>query len=225
MTQQVRLQGPAVPPAAGATGSGAPDVPTAVATPAGSSSPRTTPGDVGGRRRSRAVPVLATLLVVVLVGAGALVAYLWRATDEWRASSTQWASLATGAASALDDTRGDLAAAQEVLAETRDQLSTAQDRITELADEKAQLGDDSAVQQQLADYQARVSQAAGRVATALATCIAGQQQLITAIDDQYSAEDGHGPTPDAVARFRADVDALCAEATAANEQLQTELDR
>ncbi|WP_236120445.1 hypothetical protein [Cellulomonas palmilytica] len=171
-----------------------------------------------GRRRSRVVPVLATTLALVLIAGGALVAYLWRATDEWRASSAGWESLAATAAADLERTRGDLTAAQQVLDDTREQLSTAQERITELANEKAQLGDDSAAQQQLVDYQARVSEAAGKVATALATCIAGQQQLITYMDSADAHE------PGALRRFRDDVDALCGQATEANEQLQHELE-
>ncbi|WP_232514641.1 hypothetical protein [Cellulomonas sp. PSBB021] len=170
------------------------------------------------RRRPRAVPVLAAGLTLTLVAGGALVAYLWRTTDEWRATSAGWETLAVTAAADLERTQGDLAAAQEVLDDTREQLGTAQDRITELADEKAQLGDDSAAQQQLTDYQARVSQAAGKVATALATCIAGQEQLIRYMDNAEAHE------PAALRRFRDDVDALCGQATEANEQLQHELE-
>ncbi|WP_307858302.1 hypothetical protein [Cellulomonas fulva] len=163
--------------------------------------------------------MLAVALVVVLLAAGALVAYLWRTTDAWRASSADWEELARDSSSRLATTRADLATAQDQLTETTEQLTVAQDRITELADEKAQLGDDSAAQQQLADYQARVSQAAGQVATALATCIDGQQQLIGYMEaaDEYD--------PDELERFRQDVDDLCAQATDANSQLQTELEQ
>lgn len=164
------------------------------------------------------MPVLATLLVVVLIVSVPLIAYLWRTADEWRASSGDWEDLARGTHVELERTQGDLAAAQRTLDDTRDQLGTAQERITELADEKAQLGDDSAAQQQLADYQARVTEAAGKVATALATCIAGQSQLIEYMDDAESYE------PELLAKFREDVDALCGQATEANEQLQDELE-
>jgi len=180
--------------------------------------PALSPGEPP-RRRSRTVPVLAVLLVVSLVVAGPLIAYLWRTTDEWRASSADWEDLARGTAVELDRTRGDLADAQRTLDDTRAQLATAQERITELADEKAQLGDDSAAQQQLVDYQARVSQAAGKVATALATCIAAQGQLIGYMDDADSY------APEELVKFRDDVDALCGQATEANEQLQRELDQ
>ncbi|WP_231583738.1 hypothetical protein [Cellulomonas sp. A375-1] len=180
--------------------------------------PAPSPGEPP-RRRSRTVPVLAVLLVVSLVVAGPLIAYLWRTTDEWRASSADWEDLARGTAVELDRTRGDLADAQRTLDDTRAQLATAQERITELADEKAQLGDDSAAQQQLVDYQARVSQAAGKVATALATCIAAQGQLIGYMDDADSY------APEELVKFRDDVDALCGQATEANEQLQRELDQ
>jgi hypothetical protein len=171
------------------------------------------------RRRSPAARVLAVLLVLLMLVAGGLTAYLWRTTDAWRASSAQWEGLARESASELGTTQDELTTAQDELTETHVQLATAQDRITELADEKAQLGDDSATQQQLADYQARVSQAAGQVATALATCIDGQQQLISYME---AAEDYD---PAELARFREDVDTLCAQATDANTQLQTELEQ
>jgi hypothetical protein len=189
-----------------------PFLPAAAALPAETAS-------AGVRRRSPAAWVVACLLVVVLLAAGALSAYLWRSTDAWRASSAGWEVLARESASQLATTQEELATAQDELTETKVQLATAQDRITELADEKAQLGDDSAAQQQLADYQARVSQAAGQVATALATCIDGQQQLIEYMEaaDQYDAAE--------LERFRDDVDTLCAQATDANTQLQTELEQ
>lgn len=170
------------------------------------------------RRGRRAVRVLAVLLVLVVLVAGGLVTYLWRTTDAWRSTSGDWEHLARQAATDLATTRADLDTARDDLAETREQLTTAQARITELADEKAQLGDDSAAQQQLADYQARVSQAAGQVATALATCIDSQQQLIGYLLDAEQYE------PADLERFRTDVDGLCAQATAANAQLQEELE-
>lgn len=163
--------------------------------------------------------VLSLLLVAVLVAAGVLGAYLWRSADSWRAASAQWEQLARQHGADLAATGADLEATTDELEATRTQLTTAQARITELADEKAQLGDTTAAQQQLADYQARVSQAAGNVATALSNCIGGQERLIGYLEDasRYDATE--------LARFRADVERVCGAATDANEALQQELSR
>ena len=69
------------------------------------------------------------------------------------------------------------------------------------------------------DYQARVSQAAGRVATALANCIDGQKQLIGYLQNAAAYDATQ------LAAFQAQVDDVCTEATDANTQLQLELDR
>lgn len=158
-------------------------------------------------------------LVVVVVAAGLLTAYLIRTTTAWQRTSAQWEDLARTHGTELAQAQSDLEAAQAELTDTQTQLATAQQRITELADEKARLGDTSASQQQLADYQARVSQAAGQVATALANCIDGQQRLIGYLRDadQYDPSD--------LQRFATDVDRVCGAATDANASLQRELDR
>ncbi|QHT58230.1 hypothetical protein GXP71_04995 [Cellulomonas sp. H30R-01] len=151
--------------------------------------------------------------------AALLTVYLIRTTSAWQRSSAQWEDLARTHGTALAQAQTDLEAAQAELTDTQTQLAAAQQRITELADEKARLGDTSASQQQLADYQARVSQAAGQVATALANCIDGQQRLIGYLreSDQYDPSD--------LQRFATDVDRVCGAATDANASLQRELDR
>ncbi|MBN9373921.1 MAG: hypothetical protein J0I40_00725, partial [Cellulomonas sp.] len=77
--------------------------------------------------------------------------------------------------------------------------------------------DQTAAQQQLADYQARVSKAAGQVATALANCIDGQQQLIGYLADpsRYA--------PDQLTAYKQQVQDYCRQARDANTTLQSEL--
>jgi signal transduction histidine kinase len=165
------------------------------------------------RRRPWAVVVLSVLLVLVT----ALSAYLWVRTvryeeyaqdieDQARAIGTELATLRTE----HEGTVGELAA-------VNDQLATAQTRITELADEKAQVGDDREVQRQLVDYQQRVSQAAANVASALSTCIDAQNQLITYLENSAAYD------PTDLARFKGDVQNVCAVATEANTELQRQL--
>ncbi|GAA4628902.1 hypothetical protein [Cellulomonas oligotrophica] len=179
--------------------------------------------DPGARRtsrpRSRATVVLAVVLVAVLVGAGVLGTHLWRTTQAWGEAAADWERLAREHGEELAQSRADLDATSAELAGVQAQLANAQSRITSLADEKAQLGDTSAATQQLADYQARVSQAAGQVATALASCIEGQEQLIGYLreQEQYDAQE--------LAGFEADVDEVCGAATEANDSLQAELTR
>jgi hypothetical protein len=190
-------------------------VPAAASTDdAGASAPH---GEV---RRRRPTPVaLALVLVVVLLVATLLVGYLVRTTRAWQATSSDWEDLARRHGADLATTQTSLDEALTALEETQAQLATAQARITELADEKAQLGDASESQRQLADYQARVSAAAGTVATALTTCVDGQQRLIGYLKDaaSYDATD--------LARFEDDVERVCASAKEANTALQQELDK
>ena len=172
------------------------------------------------RRRPGIAPVvLAVLLVAVLVGAVLVLTRMLTTNEAWQASTQQWETLARSTGEELATSQADLAATQAELDATTAQLATAQQRITELADEKAQLGDTSASQQQLADYQSRVSQAAGQVATALASCVDGQQRLIGYLQDSAQYD------PDDLARFTTDVQTVCAQATDANAALQRELQR
>lgn len=173
-----------------------------------------------GRRGPRVMTVvLAVLLVATLVGAGLVLSRMLTTNAAWQASAQEWETLARSTGEQLAATQADLDATQAELDAVGAQLATAQERITQLADEKAQLGDTTASQQQLADYQARVSQAAGQVATALASCVDGQQKLIGYLSNssQYDAAD--------LARFGTDVQTVCARATDANAALQRELDR
>ena len=172
------------------------------------------------RRRPRAaVVVLSAVLVLVLVASSLLLARMFDTTRAWEDSSAGWEKLANENAAELAATKNDLATATAELEATNAQLATAQQRITELADEKAQLGDTSASRQQLADYQARVSRAAGQVATALASCVTGQQTLIGYLkeSEKYDAAQ--------LTQFGEDVQTVCAQATDANTALQDALTR
>jgi len=164
-----------------------------------------------------AVVALSVVLGLVLVGGGVLTGYLLRVNAAWQQHSQEWQALATQHGADLAQAQFDLESTRTELQGVRDQLATAQARITQLADEKAQLGDESAAQQQLTDYQQRVSHAAGQVATALSSCIDGQQQLITLLGNQ-SAWD-----PAQLATFKQQVNDYCAGARAANASLQAEL--
>ena len=172
---------------------------------------------VPARPRRTAVVVLAILLGVVLAASGALTWYLLRVNAAWQEHSQQWEALAEQHGADLAQARSDLEQTRTELAGVQDQLSTAQGRITQLADEKAQLGDQTAAQQQLADYQARVSKAAGQVATALANCIDGQQQLIGYLADPSKY------APDQLASYKQQVQDYCRQARDANTTLQSEL--
>ncbi|WP_421733389.1 hypothetical protein [Cellulomonas sp.] len=172
------------------------------------------------RRRPRAATVvLAVLLVAALVASGLVLSRMFATNEAWQASTQEWETLARSTGEQLAASQADLEATQAELDAISAQLTTAQERITQLADEKAQLGDTSASQQQLADYQSRVSQAAGQVATALASCVDGQQRLIGYLQNSSQYD------PDDLERFTSDVQTVCARATDANAALQRELDR
>lgn len=175
------------------------------------------PGVAPRRTHRTAVVVLSVVLGLVLAASGGLTWYLLRVNAAWQEHSQQWQALAEQQGADLARTRSDLEQTRTELAGVQDQLTTAQGRITQLADEKAQLGDQTAAQQQLADYQARVSKAAGQVATALSNCIDGQEQLIGYLGDptRYA--------PDQLAAYRQQVQDYCRQARDANTALQSEL--
>ena len=164
-----------------------------------------------------AVVVLSVLLGLALAAGAGLTWYLLKVNAAWQEHSQQWEALAEQHGADLAQAQSDLEVTRTELAAVHDQLATAQQRITQLADEKAQLGDESAAQQQLTDYQARISTAAGQVATALATCIDGQQQLVTYLEDPASWD------PSSLATYRQQVDDYCDSARNANTALQAEL--
>ncbi len=187
-----------------------------------STAPAPTTAPEGGRgaeppapRRRRALVAVVVVLAVALVAA----AYLWRSADSWATAAADWEALARQHGEEVAVAQAEIEALSSELEATRGQLTTAQARITELADEKARLGDTTAAQQQLADYQARVSQAAGQVATALASCIDGQERLIGYLEEASRYD------PADLQRFRGDVERVCGSATDANTSLQRELSR
>ncbi|CAN5373433.1 hypothetical protein BH11ACT1_BH11ACT1_26240 [soil metagenome] len=165
------------------------------------------------RRQPWALLVLSVLLALTL----GLATYLLLTTRAYEHRSAEWEAAARTTGSDLTQARADLEATTSDLAATRDQLATAQVRIIELADEKAQLGDDRAIQRQLVDYQQRISTAAGKVATALSSCIDGQYKLIGYLENPSAYDQTD------LARFRTDVQTVCGAATDANAALQREL--
>nr|WP_216645426.1 hypothetical protein [Isoptericola halotolerans] len=156
-------------------------------------------------------------MALLLLGAIAVAGYLWQATTAWEEHAARWESDAHAYAEEVAVLRSELDGVTAELVAAREQLDTATARITDLADEKAQLGDENVASQQYLDYQRRVSEAAGVVATALGQCTAAQSQLIGYLEDRDSYD------PDDLERFASDVEGLCDEANDANTQLQQEL--
>jgi outer membrane murein-binding lipoprotein Lpp len=157
-----------------------------------------------------------TLLLLAALGVGA---YLWLTTVRWQQDSAAWEARAREEAGRVAALQAELDGVNAELVAAREQLATATDRITQLADEKAQLGDENVASQKYLDYQTRVTEAAGVVATALGECIEAQSQLIGYLENR----DAYDPAD--LDRFAGDVQGLCDQAKRANEQLQRELVR
>lgn len=180
-------------------------------------SPTTPLAPAAPPRPRRRWPVVT--LAVVLVGTLAAGAYLAVLARAWSARADELDATATDLGRRLAQTQADLDQRSSELGTVQAQLQTAQDRLVELADEKARTGDDREAQRQLAAYQARVSEAAGAVASALQECVRGQEQLIGYLKDRERYD------PASLAGFEGDVTSLCDQAETANADLQRELDR
>ncbi|WP_240666234.1 hypothetical protein [Oerskovia turbata] len=168
-----------------------------------------------GRGKTVAIVVLSAALVVAL----GLAAYLLVTTLSWQDRSAQWEQESRDLGRQVAQLDADLDGANAELESARSQLTTAQERITALANEKAQLGDENVASQQYLDYQARISEAAGTVAAALGQCTTAQDELIGYLNNRDAYN------PDDLARFATQVDDLCNAATAANTELQQELEQ
>jgi chromosome segregation ATPase len=168
------------------------------------------------RRRGAGTSITLALLLLASVGVGA---YLWLTTARWQDDSAAWEVKARGYAEEVAELRAELDGVNAELVAAREQLSTATSRISDLANEKAQLGDENVASEQYLDYQTRVSEAAGVVATALGQCTQAQSQLIGYLEkpEAYDRSD--------LDRFAGEVSELCRQANDANEQLQQELSR
>lgn len=199
---------------------------TDVAEPRADDAPAPAPvPDTGGRvrrvRRRRGWIVLSVVLTLLLAGTTAGAAHLWQVSEAWIERDGEWRAHARGLAAELAETNVNLEDTVAELEVVRGQLDEAQARISELADEKARLGDEHAVVRQLAEYQERVSQAAGAVVTALDACIASQQQLIRWHRDVEEPDDEDF---EAYAELAATVSDVCRSAQEAKDALQEELD-
>ncbi|MBU5422597.1 hypothetical protein KQI48_07965 [Cellulomonas hominis] len=157
------------------------------------------------------------MLAVLLAAVTALSTYLWIRTVRYEEYAADIEQQARDIGTELATLRAEHEGTVGELTAVNEQLTTAQERITQLADEKAQVGDDREVQRQLVDYQARISQAAANVASALSTCIDAQNQLITYLEDAASYD------PADLERFKGDVQGVCKAATDANAELQRQL--
>ena len=155
----------------------------------------------------------------MLVLALALAGYLWATALAYQDRTAWGEDQARVIGTELATTRAELEGTTTELEGVRAQLETAQARITALADEKAQVGDDREAQRQLVDYQQRVSEAAGTVASALERCVQGQDTLIGYLKNPTAYD------PAQLAAFGTNVDGLCQSATEANQSLQDELAR
>ena len=166
------------------------------------------------RLRSRRVVAVLAVLLLVAIG---LVAYLSAATAAYRERLAWTEEQARAIGTDLATTRVELEGAAAELEAVRGQLAAAQERISALANEKAQIGDDREAQAQLLDYQGRVSEAAGTVASALDRCVRGQDQLITYLENAAQYD------PAELAAYGQSVERLCQTASDANVALQSEL--
>lgn len=167
--------------------------------------------------RHKRTPWAVICLSAALVLVTALATYLWIRTVRFEEYADGIEAQARVIGTELTTLRAEHDGTVAELAAVNDQLTTAQSRITELADEKARVGDDREIQRQLVDYQARVSQAAATVASALSTCIDAQNELIAYLENAAAYD------PADLARFKGEVQGVCANATNANGELQRQL--
>ncbi|TRW44890.1 hypothetical protein [Georgenia yuyongxinii] len=174
------------------------------------------PTAAAARRPRRWVAVVLAVLLVLTLAAGAYLAVLARA---WSVRAGELDAVATDLGTRLAQSQADLDQRTSELGTAQSQLQASRDRIVELADEKAQTGDERETQRQLAEYQERVSAAAGSVASALQECVRGQEQLIGYLKDAELFD------ASALESFEAEVATFCDQAEAANADLQRELDR
>lgn len=193
----------------------APDVGAPVLVPLGTAGADNPVMSDRPRRRPWALVVVSAVLVLALALAG----YLWTMTRAYQERAAWGENQARAIGADLATTRAELEGTTTELEGVRAQLDAAQTRITALADEKAQVGDDREAQRQLVDYQERVSEAAGTVASALERCVQGQKQLIGYLKNAAAYD------PAQLAQFGTEVDGLCQSATEANQSLQDELSR
>src|SRR5690606_402132 len=181
-------------------------------------------GPAHRRRAGRWRRALTVVLVIALLVATGAAVYLYRTSQAWQERAEAYLAAGQDVGADLAARQAELAGLESELEAVRAQLATAQDRIIELANEKAAAADDREAQRQVADYQERVSVAAGQVAFALDQCVQGQNQLIAFLESQIeAAETGEELLPNQEAIDQ--VHELCEGAREANIALQSELAR
>jgi len=169
-----------------------------------------------GNPGATAAVVILSLLTAAALGLGT---YFWFAADRWQAAAAAWEDQARNHGASVAEVTAQLETARAEVVAIQDNLQSAQARITELANERAQLGDQQVVDQNRIDFQARLSAAAGQVASSLELCITRQDELIEALRNpgRYTEE--------SVARFGEQVVQFCNDARTANANLQAEINR
>lgn len=162
------------------------------------------------RRRSRWLIATTVVLALALAGTAALAAYLWRTTDEWREEADRVTAIANDVSGERDTLAGELDQARRDLESTDEQLRQVQERLLSLADEQAQTGDEL-------ELTRLITTNVATVASQLESCVRGQEQLITALEDVEAYD------PQSVSDFARTVSDACNQALLGSEQIKAQL--
>ncbi|WP_062384618.1 hypothetical protein [Demequina iriomotensis] len=166
------------------------------------------------RSRPAALIVTLALMTVLLLGASALIAYLWRVSEAWEAQVAEMTDTSYELGEQVAAERDSLATTQSQLDLVTQQLNASKDTVSRLQAENAQWGDDAAfAQEEIAALETVITNATS-VASSLSRCIEGHEQLA----DYLRSPDDYKPKE--IASFADSVDALCTAASDANVAFQ-----
>jgi len=168
------------------------------------------------RRRPTRRPwiIASAVLAVLLLGTAIFAGYLWNVSRAWEDKSATVDAANYTLGTRLANEQSEVVRLTGELDLMSDQLATAQQRITELADINAQAGDNVQYYvQSITELSDQLANATA-VAAALNRCVEGKAQLVDYVRNaqNYDATD--------VEQFEASLTTLCANATAANLELQ-----
>ncbi|WP_296665645.1 hypothetical protein [Demequina sp.] len=166
------------------------------------------------RPRSAGMIITIALMTVLLIGAAALIAYLWRVSDAWEAQVEDVTGVSYGLGEELAAEREALATAQQSIELLTAQLAASKDSVSRLQAQNAQWGDDAALaQEQIGLLEGTITDATA-VANSLSRCIEGHEQLVTYL----KTPEDYDPTE--LESFETSVTDLCTAAKDAHLALQ-----